>query len=371
MKKPNILFLLIDQLRVDRILYFKEFRELRDIGVFFPQMITYAPYTVASLHSLFAGMYGTENGVDSYYGSLDFDQKNCFTLAQYLKENGYYTKADTFSKILLPHQGFDEVSIHDEFQDNITLKHKEILEKTLTNNPFFLFLHYGKIHTGILKEVVNKFDDFDERYFSNYEENLKRYDSFVSSASSYLGSILGLCKEKGLFDNTLFIIMTDHGCSLGEREGEKCYGVFTYDYTIVTFAFFIYKNLFPLNKEIRILIRNIDIAPTILDILNLPQKKGYKSMQGQSLLPIISGNESNDREAYVETAGLSGPYPSPYKPNICAIRTKEWKLIYNESTNMKELYNLQTDPQEKVNLSGQNLEIEIFLWEKLKNRGKA
>ena len=166
MKQPNILVLLIDQLRVDRLPYFKEFRELKKRGVFFPLMITYAPYTVASLHALFSGMYGTENGVDSYYGSLDFDQKNCFTITQYLKENGYYTKADEFSEIFLPHQGFDEVSIHDEIKDNLTLRHKDILKKMLNKSPFFLFLHYSKIHAGIIKEVVNKFSDFDERYFS-------------------------------------------------------------------------------------------------------------------------------------------------------------------------------------------------------------
>lgn len=369
MNKPNIILLTLDQLRQDTMLQFNEFRELKKKGVLFSQMITYAPYTVASLHALFSGMYGTQNGVDSYYGSLDFDKDNCFTLAQYLKENGYYTKADIFSKILFPHQGFDECLIYDEYKDNLKIRHKKEIKETVRHKPFFLCLHYGNIHTGIVVEVARKFGDFDEEYFSNYEQNKKRYEGFANAAVDYFREIMEFCSEQNLMENTLFIIMTDHGCSLGEKRGEKCYGVYVYDYTVLTFAYFLYPAILPKNIEIKKLIRSIDITPTILDIIGIKQKAGFKKMQGQSLLPLILGKDEEDREAYIETAGLEGPNPSPYKPNICAYRTNEWKLIYNEATGQKELYNLKNDPKENINLIGQYPEIEDELWIKIKENG--
>ncbi|MFH1508114.1 MAG: sulfatase-like hydrolase/transferase [Candidatus Omnitrophota bacterium] len=369
MKKPNIIILVLDQLRVDRLPYFKEIAGLKSKGVFFSQMIAYAPYTVASLHSLFSGMYGTQNGVDSYYGSLDFDADNCFTLAQYLKENGYSTKADILSQILIPHSGFDEVLVHDENKDDLRTRHKELIKEALTRSPFFLFLHYSNIHTGVISEIIAKVSDFEESYFKNQGKNLKRYDGFVNSAALYFQEIMGFCRDQGLFEDTIFIVMTDHGCSLGEKPGERCYGVFTYDYTVRTFAYFVYQGVLPQNKEINVLTRVIDITPTILDILGISPKEGYKKMQGESLYPMMLGKDLRDREAYIETAGLTGPYPSPYKPNICAYRTKEWKLIYNEATGKRELYNLKDDPQENNDLTGKYPEVEDSLWLKMKQEG--
>jgi len=52
----------------------------------------------------------------------------------------------------------------------------------------------------------------------------------------------------------------------------------------------------------------------------------------------------------------------PKEPNTKSVRTSEWKLIYNVYDNTKELYNLQSDPDEKENLIGMNLEIEEKLW---------
>ncbi|RKY30706.1 MAG: hypothetical protein DRP74_06425 [Candidatus Omnitrophota bacterium] len=351
---------------------FDYFQELKKEGVFLANMVTYAPYTVASVHALFSGMYGSRNGVDSYYGSLDFDKDNCFTITQYLKENGYYCKADVLSKIILPLQGFDEVLIHDEYADDLKTKHKELINQVAHKNPFFLFLHYSKIHTGIISEVVSKFGDFDQLYFSRREENRQRYDRFVKSAGEYLKGIMEYSKKQGLFENTLFVIFTDHGCSLGEKVGEKCYGVFTYDYTVVTFAYLIYPKLLPMAKVIPVSVRSIDIAPTLLDILSIKKKNKYKDMQGETVLPLIKGKDSRDRDAYIETAGLSGPHPSPYKPNICAYRTSRLKLIYNSSLEKKELYDLEKDPTESVNLIGKCPGLEAELWEKMQqNKGRV
>ena len=93
-KKPNIIMILVDGARYDSICKFPFYEELKKESVFFPQLMTYAPYTIGSLHAIFSGMYGNKNGVNGYFKSYNFDKDNCFTLTQYLKEQGYYTEAD-------------------------------------------------------------------------------------------------------------------------------------------------------------------------------------------------------------------------------------------------------------------------------------
>ncbi|RJP29011.1 MAG: hypothetical protein C4533_04235 [Candidatus Omnitrophota bacterium] len=363
--KPNIIFLMIDQLRADRLDSFQIFQDLKQEGVFFPNMVTYAPYTVASVHAILTGMYGCRNGVDSYYGNLDFDADNCMTLQQYLLGQGYYTKADVLSKIILPAQGFSEITVHDEYKDNLALRHKDMIKEAGTRAPFFLFFQYSNIHTGIISQVVNKFTDDDKEYFHQTDRNLERYDGFVAQAGRYLREIIDLISNDNALRDTLIVVLTDHGCSLGEKPGEKCYGVFVYDYTVMTFAYFIYNSLLPKARQVNALVRTIDIMPSLMAMLGIEQKEGFKKMQGESFYDGIEENRVIDREAYIETAPLSGPHPSPNKPNICAYRTKDWKLIYNEATAKRELYDLGSDPQENRNLSGKSMKVEEELLNKM------
>ena len=367
-KKPNVILILIDGARHDLISKVPFYEELKKQSTFFPTMITYAPYTIASLHATFSGMYGNSNGVNGYYKSFGFDKKGCFTLAQYLKGNGYYTETDVHNENVLPTQGFDKVRIYDEFKDDLTARHLEILNQIKPKQPFFLYLDYVKIHPELLKNVIKKYTDFDEEYFKNKESNLKNYLGSLQSSGEYLKAVLTRIKELGLWDDSIIIVFTDHGVSLGDRIGEKAYVVYLYDYTIRCFLYVIGKQ-FPKGKTINSQIRSIDIMPTILDILDIKEKNGYKPVQGKSFLDIIHGKEE-DRIAYSETGGLGGPTPSPEKHNIKSIRTNKWKLIYNETNKKMELYNLEKDKSEINNLAGKEPEIERRLWERLQDMPK-
>ena len=70
--------------------------------------------------------------------------------------------------------------------------------------------------------------------------------------------------DEGLDSNSIIIIMADHGMGVGEKIGERAYGIFTYEYSIRTFAFFIQPRIFPPEKSILQLTETIDIMPTIL-----------------------------------------------------------------------------------------------------------
>lgn len=365
-QQPNIIMIMLDQLRVDRLPEAAIFEQLKQYGTLFSGKVTYAPYTLASVYAVFSGMYGNKNGVDAYYAALDFDKENCYTLTQYLKDRGYFTKADIVSKILVPHQGFSEVSVYDEFNVDLAARHSKIIsDVSKKQDLFFLYLQCGHIHTEMVKNVISRYSDFDDEYFDNQEKNSQQYNTYVKQAGLYMSRVFATCKNLNLLENTIFVIFSDHGCGVGERKGEKCYGVFTYDYSIKTFAYFIYPDSIPSNLEISKLTRTIDITPTILDMLDIPQRKESKRMQGVSLLPLVKGLPEQAREAYIETGGLGGPNPSPYKPNIKTIRTQEWKLIHNESIDKKELYNLQDDPKELQDLVATHPKVVQELWDKM------
>lgn len=367
MNNPNVILLTVDMVRNDMLGNFATFGKLKEKGVLFSQMITYAPYTIASLHAIFTGLYGRETNVNAYFKPVKFDKEHCFTLTQYLKNNGYYTEADVMAELTIPRQGFDTFNVHDEHKDNLLERHKGIIENAVkTDKNFFLYLHYSNIHTEIVKNVIRKYTDFDDNYFSKISDNRLQYETYVQKACNYLDGIITAADKMDLWDNTLFIILSDHGCSVGEKPGEKAYGIYTYDYSIKVFCFFIYGKLLPVNREVTTQVRSIDIMPTILEILRIQPDNTYKRIKGESLIETLKNNRPADRIAFSETGGLEGPYPSPYSPNIKCVRTEKWKLIYNTNTQKKELYDLENDPGEKDNCLDKYPLVADNLWEKLK-----
>ena len=365
MKKYNIILLLIDGTRIDRLDKFPIFKRLKEDGCFFSEVIASAPYTLVAMNSIFTGMYGSKNGIDAYHKMFQNPKTGCKTLADYLTENGWYTRGDAMRLSLVSSQGFKKFTSQEDIPDpDFSKIHKEILDETVNEvsgeRPYFLYLHYPKIHHSIKESVFDKYDDFSQEYFENKEENLRNYDEYLKEASDYLDEIYFKNISGKQSNDSIIIVMTDHGMGIGEKVGERAYGSFTYDYTLRTFALFIQPKIFPKGKEIDKLARAIDIMPTILDCLEIPIDQSCLRMQGQSMLNLLNKTEQSkpdtdeDSEfqkiAYSETGGVNGPWPSPSSPNIKCVRTKKWKLIHNLTPNTWELYNLENDPQELKNL---------------------
>ena len=362
-KKPNVIMIMIDGLRYDALGKVDYYNELKKESMFFSNLITYAPYTIGSLHTLFSGMDGNCNGVNGYYKSASFDKDNCFTLAQYLKNNGYYTEADVIYEAIIPNKGFDKIRPHNEFKDDLVKRHSEVIQQIKDKGPFFLFLDYRNIHTNLVNDVIKKHSDFDEDYFKNKEDNFRDYIGWAEKSADYLKTIIEKIKNTGLWEDSIIIVFTDHGTSIGDRIGEKAYGIYLYEYTLRCFLYILGKG-FPKGLEVKSLVRSIDFLPTMLDILKLKEKKNYKIIWGKSFLPFIFGKKE-ERIAYSETGGLGGPTPSPEIHNVQAVRTNRWKLIYNKTNKKKELYDLEADSKENINLAGKGQEIETELWKEM------
>ncbi len=347
----NLIFITIDGARQDRIVKGKNYDKLISNNAFFPNVITYAPFTIAAMHAVFSGVYGFKNGVNSYWSSPNFKKNLYKTLPRYLQDIGYATFGDSINKLILPPSGFDELKIHDELNDNLTERHKNLLEKMAdirnSGQNFFLYLHYSNIHTGIMENVLKKYDNFSEEYFSNKEKNSLYYDELFTNADEYLGKIFEHFQTLDLETDTLFVVISDHGISTGEKLGERAYGVYCYDTTLISTALFCHPSINSIiNKK---QVRSIDILPTILELLSIPRDESFEEFDGKSLISIINGkNES--RIAFSQSGNPLTSGKPPKEPNVYAIRTDEWKYIKNIHDNSEELYDLTLDPNENTNL---------------------
>ena len=373
MNKKNIIIILIDGGRLDRALKSEVFTDISSKSVFFSQTITYAPHTIAAMHAVFSGSYGIRTGTNSYWSTFKFKKQKFKTLTEYLHDENYYTCADVINELVIPKQGFDDFFIHDELKDDLSLQHKDLLKTMKVHNDdgqnFFLYLHYSNIHTGIMNDVLKVYNNFSKEFFDNKEQNEKRYDKLFANAEKYLKSIMDEIKKLKLEDDSLILIMSDHGISVGEKFGERAYGAFCYDYTLRTFTYFLSEEF--TSREIAQQIRTIDFMPTILDFLKIPFDNNYEKIDGTSLIPLIRGSSIPEQIAYSETGNTLDKKEPPKEPNTKSVRTSKWKLILNQYDDSRELYNLELDPNEEKNLFGTGEKIESFLWEKLQKLEKV
>ena len=365
MNRLNVILILIDGGRLDRAKESHFYQKLKSDFSFISNSITYGPHTIAAMHATFSGSYGTRTGTNSYWSTFKFKKNKFKTLTDYLHEKNYSTICDIVNKLVIPKQNFDEFLIHDEQTDDLSEKHCRILQKLSENKDknFFTFFQFSNIHTGIMNEVLRVYDNFSEEYFHNKEKNENRYDELFKKSEIYLTKIFEKINSLGLDKNSIIWIMSDHGISVGEKFGEKAYGAYCYDYTLKTFAFVKWPGM--KSEEINQQVRTVDFLPTILDVLDIPLDIAYESLDGESLLPLFNGEHLDEKLAFSETGNPLHDTKPPKEPNTKSVRTSKWKFILNEHNNTTELYDLEFDPDENINLSGTQLKIEDFLARRL------
>jgi len=354
-KDYNIVLVNIDGFRKDKIDLCPSLKTLKDNSIYFSNMFTAAPYTFAALHAIFSGMYPSRNGVNAYYNIFKFKKDTVTTLPQILQKAGYYTCCDIISESVIPKQGIDEWNLFDEATVDFKQRHKELLEKLSKKEKFFVFLHYTETHKHLVRAIVSKYKqkDNDDEFFQSQAENNERFNSYLPSCDEYVSTILNTLKELEIYDNTIIIFFTDHGISIGEKKGEKFYGVYTYDYTIGVFSILHIPGIEA--KTINDQCRTLDLFPTIAELAEFPLGKDFDKLQGKSLFALIEKPSSEEREVFVETGGLYGPWPSARKHNVFCVRLNKKKLIYNDTPETWELYDLEKDPMETNNIYEEGL----------------
>jgi arylsulfatase A-like enzyme len=350
----NIIMINLDGLRRDKVQFCDSLKSLIKESYFFSEMNTVVPYTFASIHAIMSGMYPSSNGVNGYYNMFKFKNNSVTTIAEILQKFHYFTSCDINSEAIIPKKGFDEYEVYDEKIIDFTDRHTKIIKK-LSKRKFFLFLQNTETHNNLVREIIeNDKENFSNDYFTLKEKNDLRYNSHLPKTNLYVKAIVKILKNLGIYENTILIVFSDHGTSIGEKIGEKFYGVYLYDYTLNVFSIIHLPN--HSSKIIDKQCRTIDLFSTILELANVP-KTNFSEKQGESLIPLISDINSPDREVFAETGGLYGPWPSPEKHNVFCIKYDQKKLIYNNTPKTWEFYDLKKDPDEKNNIFDEHSKI--------------
>jgi arylsulfatase A-like enzyme/Flp pilus assembly protein TadD len=352
--KPNVILITIDTLRSDylgcygnRKIETPTLDGLANDGTLFERAYCQAPMTPPSHASILTGTYPPTHGVrDFTSGRL---RAGFPTLATMLKKNGYATAAFVSAYVLDSvwglNQGFDlyyDRFTPREFQGvnpgNVQRKAGETIGLVLdwlnrgVRKPYFLWVHLYDPHHD-----YNPPEPFHSRYASDL------YGGEVAYADHELGRLIRALKQRGDYDSSLIVATSDHGEAFGEH-GEYEHGFFVYSAT--THIPLIVKPPSLTGKTVRRvpdLVTTVDIAPTVLQVTQTPADTRVP-MQGESLLNRILGKASAPEFSYSETL-----YPRDTFGWSDLFSYMEGNYKYIEAPH-PELYNLSTDPQEKVNL---------------------
>ncbi len=325
----SVILILIDGARYDFVKEDNTYKQLFQNSKWFNRFYTASPYTIGSMHALFTGLYPKNNGVYGYLRPKDL-REDVKIIPQYLKEKGYFTLANIPSLVVMANRGFDVYSLHDEYNQDVKEEHLKFIEENQKrlneNRPFFLYLHYSKIHTSLVKNVLNVYSDRSEEYFENREENIKRYKKDIEISGEYLKDIFKKVKEYELDNDTQIWILSDHGASVGEVFGERAYGVFLYNYTLHNFVI---KYDSKLREEDNSLRSTVDFLPLLFDSLNIDIPQNIDGILKREIeTKNLFSLKRKVFEIYFETGGVDGPFPSPQKHNIFGIFDGKRKLVH-------------------------------------------
>jgi len=172
-------------------------------------------------------------------------------------------------------------------------------------------------------------------YSTHYKDRL--YDGEIAFADSALANFVGHLKQRGWYENSLIIVVGDHGEGLGEHH-EQTHGIFLYDSTLHVPLILKLPGR-SAGSVIQSQVRTTDILPTVLDLLSIPSPQ---TLDGQSLKPYLSGHESVSRTLFGET---DYPLHFGWAP-LRAVRAEGFKFV---EAPRPELYDLNTDPGELKN----------------------
>ena len=399
--KPNIVFLTLDGLRADKFTgetktaVTPNLDKLLKEGTYFNQSISCADGTILALNAMLSGKFPFRTGTRAK--EVQMDSSNYIHT---LKNNGYGVIPDL--TILSRFRFNFENSINsfkgtppniERLWEGTGQKILNLFETKKMKEPWFCYIHPNDLHNPVI--VPEEYND--EKFGNN------KYEKVLSSIDKWVGDIV---KHIDM-DKTIIVITADHGSIIPEgdleyvdfepefktglnvgkklmphsthkigakmvvglrnkirdtrlkkaNEGLTPYQIRSrlphfrlslFDEVIRIPLLFIGKNI-PSDKQISQQVSNVDIFPTILDILELSDNL---QRDGRSLVPYFMDDNMEEREVYLHTI----PYVEKSMDDKVGIRTSKYKYFryargFSENVN---LYDLNQDPQENNNIASKN-----------------
>jgi choline-sulfatase len=317
---------------------------LADDGVVFEQAWSHCPMTLPSHVSMLTGLLPTEHGVRNNAG-FTWDTKAHESLPQILARNGYETGAAVSSYVLRADTGmrsafafYDDVAapagdaafVEYQRTGDVTANAAEQWLNGVRAKPFFLFLHLYEPHVPYAPP---------EPYRSRYAN---AYDGEIAAADAIVGRFIDSLKKRGLYDDAIVIVTSDHGEGLGDH-GEQQHSILLYREAIQVPLIVKLPRGTRKGERIANPVGLFDIAPTLAQLTGVSMKASPKAAN------LFDAPAS--RNLYAETIY---PYLQLGWSDLRTIVNERWQLIEGPKP---ELYDHVADSLEKKNVLDENRRI--------------
>lgn len=239
-----------------------------------------------------------------------------------------------------------------------------------TKSPFFIWIHILPPRKPYLPSKRFKYKLLEERIFNGNNDSMNnlyingqnqyqpdqqylvdklrlRYNENIMYADDAFGNFVKVLSTKGIYDNSVLIVSSDHGESFrkgyighGGNHLEKLYQQF------IRIPLIIHMPKQQIGKRIKSNAEHVDLAPTILDLLNIDVPRW---MEGESLNGAMYHNQITKRPKYsMNLLVITDNKPIP--KGAIAIIKENYKYIFQTKDNRGELYDIKNDPYENNNL---------------------
>ena len=314
-------------------------------GVLFERAYSHSPQTLPAHVSMFTGLLPVEHGVRDNLGFAVAPEQTL--LPELLAPLGYRSAAVVSSYVLRKEVGlargfetYDDrlppappeasgAQVQRDGGDSLQVAERWLDGNAGAGSPFFLFLHLYEPHMPYAPP---------ER-FARYEP----YDGEIAYADEIVGDLFASLRARGLYDDALIVLLSDHGEGLGDH-GEQEHGVFLYDEAIHVPLVVKLPGGRGAGRRVSVPVQHIDLLPTMLDLAGAAAPDG---LRGRSLGPLLVDDVDGWPERPLYAEALYSRYHFGWS-ELYALTTERHRYI---QAPREELYDLVADPEERENLA--------------------
>jgi arylsulfatase A-like enzyme len=191
----------------------------------------------------------------------------------------------------------------------------------------------------------------------NLASYVRDYDAETLYTDTEIGRVLDFLQTNGELDNTLVVVVADHGQGLYQH-GHPSHGRQLYEEVVHIPWIMVWPARIPAGRVIKPPVSLLDVMPTIFEYLGV--SLNHDEIHGRSLVSLVDGESEPDFEYRIYLQRQYQP-PGPNRrpkgwqsERLFAVRSGQWKYIEGPDSGVRELYDLDVDPGETENLASKN-----------------
>jgi len=350
--RVNLILITLDTTRADRLGCYgcaeaqtPNLDRLAAEGSLFLNARVHLPLTLPSHASILTGTNPYWHGLDTNGQKLA--DEGVVTLAESLDNEGYTTGAVIAAFVLTRAYGLDQ-GFH-EYDDSIPppaaqslVANAEIPADQGLRKAIAWLDRHGEERFFLWWHIFDPHDPYEPPGIFAHRFKRNPYDGEIAFVDSVVGELLDALEARNLFDSTVLAVIGDHGESLGEHD-EEFHGLYVYNSTLHV-PFILRGPGVPQGRRVTELVRSIDLAPTVLELLG---GREDPACQGRSLTALMAGRREEPRISYFESKEFNKVY------GWAVLRGVERDGVKFMHQPEPELYFLDDDPGELHNLAAQ------------------